>query len=135
MTRSALITADSIINLALGVLLVFFPHDLLRLLGVPEAVPAFYPSILGAVLFGIGIALWLERGRTEATTRGLGLHGAIAINLCGGLVLAGWLIFGQLELPARGVIFLWILVLILVGISIAELLVSRVERVRSGSGG
>ena len=125
MTRSALLTIDSIINLGLGVLLVLFPRDVVTLLGIPAAAPAFYPSILGAVLFGIGIALWFERGQPRGRTRGLGLQGAIAINLCGGVVLAGWLAFGDLGLPVRGLIVLWSLVLLLVGISITELIASR----------
>jgi hypothetical protein len=50
----------------------------------------------------------------------LGLGGAIAINLCGGLVLAVWLLSNKLSLPLRGQIFLWSLVMLLVGISVLE---------------
>jgi hypothetical protein len=56
------------------------------------------------------------------------LDGAIAINLCAGLVLAGWLILGDLSLPMPGQLFLWTLVILLVGISIAEL----IARIRTG---
>lgn len=51
---------------------------------------------------------------------GLGLGGAIVINLSGGLVLLGWLIFGDLYLPIRGLVFLWMIAILLVGISITE---------------
>ena len=61
MRSSALLTVDAIVNLVLGSLLIVFPTGLVSLLGVPAAEPAFYPSILGAVLFGIGIALLIER--------------------------------------------------------------------------
>ena len=54
MKRSALLMADAIINLVLGVLLLFFPPALVRLLGLPQTEQSFYPSILGAVLFGRG---------------------------------------------------------------------------------
>ena len=113
-----LLTADAIINLLLGLLLIAFPADLVEALGIPQAESAFYPNILGAVLFGIGVALFVERVRGES---GLGLLGAISINMCGGLVLAGWLLFGALSLPTRGQVVLWVLVLILVGISGLEL--------------
>ncbi len=77
--------------------------------------------ILGAVLFGIGIALIWEGIRGDGQLVGLGLGGAIAINLSGGLALTGWLLFGDLSLPLRGQLFLWGLASILVLISLAEL--------------
>ena len=112
-----LLLADAIINLALGVILVFFPRGLVTLLGIPDADIAFYPSMLGAVLTGIGIALLIGYRRTG----GLGLEGAVAINLTGGCVLCLWLLFGDLQLPVRGTLILWSLVAILVGISVAEI--------------
>jgi hypothetical protein len=121
MNRLPLLTVDAIINLALGGILLVFPRSIVALLGVPDAASAFYPSILGAVLIGIGIALLVESKRTSPDAVGLGLAGAIAINLCGGVVLGLWLVFGGLDLPARGQIFLWTLVVILVGISGVEL--------------
>lgn len=121
MHRSILLTIDGVINLVLGVLLMVFPDRLVALLGVPPAPNGFYPNLLGGVLFGIGLALMIEsRHRTEKGS-GLGLTGAVAINLCGGLVLTVWLVFGDLALPARGLFFLWSIVLLLVGISMVEL--------------
>lgn len=70
---------------------------------------------------GIGLALLIECFRKPQGLIGLGLGGAVAINLCAGLVLAAWLIFGGLDLPLRGLVFLWILVFVLVGISTLEL--------------
>ena len=96
---------------------------------LPAAQNAFYPSILGAVLFGIGIALLLERYRHLSHTIGLGLGGAISINLMGGVVLAVWLVTGNLSMSLRGYVLLWLLVLILLGISACELLIQlRVTR-------
>lgn len=121
MKRSTLLGIDCLVNLVLGVLLVVYPPDLVEYLGLPLSDSGFYPSILGAVLFGIGIALFIERQTATPTGSGLGLKGAIAINLSGGVVLGAWLVFANLELPGRGFILLWILVLILVGISTAEI--------------
>jgi hypothetical protein len=118
MRSSTLLVVDAAINLLLGLLLVFFPARIISALGVPATETMFYPSLLGAVLFGVGIALVIERVRGAS---GLGLGGAISINLCGGLVLAGWLLFGSLALPARGWLLLWALVVVLIGISILEL--------------
>ena len=116
--RTLLLRIDAAINLLLGVLLLVFPQRLVDALGIPAAEQVFYPSILGAVLFGIGIALLLE----QRSGGGLGLAGAVAINLCGGIALAFWLLFGDLALPARGIVFLWTLVTVLVGLSAVELL-------------
>lgn len=121
MRRATLLTIDAIINLLLGVLLIAFSDGLVKLLGVPPAAHAFYPNILGGVLLGIGIALMIEIRSKTGNGAGLGLGGAVAINLCGGLVLCGWLVFGDLSLPLRGLIFLWLLVVLLIGISTAEL--------------
>ena len=120
-SKPYLLLLDAMINLGLGVLLIFFPSAVVDVLGVPPADSAFYPSILGAVLVGIGIALLVERN----IGGGLGLWGAIAINLCGGIVLGCWLVFGDLVLPLRGRVFLWGLVVVLVGISTVEMLASR----------
>lgn len=113
---SFLLLIDAIINLGLGILLVFFPGALVSVLGIPSAESAFYPSILGAVLIGIGLALLLERSRGG----GLGLGGAIAINLCAGVILGLWLLLGELQMPLRGQVLLWCLVALLVGISTVE---------------
>lgn len=115
-SRNLLLRIDAAINLLLGVLLLFFPERLVEALGIPATEQSFYPSILGAVLFGIGVALLLQQ-----KGGGLGLAGAVAINLCGGLALACWLLFGGLALPTRGVVFLWALVGVLVGLSTVEL--------------
>lgn len=123
MRRSrALLVVDAAVNLLLGTLLLAFPPQVVLLLGVPQVEDSFYPNILGAVLFGIGIALVIECVRRPGGPVGLGLAGAIVINLCGGIVLAAWLTSGGLHLPVRGRIFLWLLVAVLVVVSSAELL-------------
>jgi len=134
MRRSRLLAIDASVNLALGVALLLFiplPRAMARAVGVPLG-GAFYPSLLGAVFIGIGIALLSEtRTRSEAAARGLGLLGACLINLCGGAVLAGWLVFGRLDLPSRGLALLWGLAVILVVLSGLELVAERAGR---GSG-
>ena len=125
MKSPPLLLVDASINLVLGVLLIIFPGWLVSFLGIPDAVPGFYAGILGGVLFGIGIALLIQFFQDAG---GLGLTGAVSINLCGGIVLAGWLIFGNLHLPLRGQVFLWALVILLVGLSSFEFFHSKTGR-------
>ena len=80
-----------------------------------------YPTILGGVIFGIGIALYVERYGYKSGIRGLGLGGAIAINICGGLVLLIWLLVNPFDLPIRGYIVLWIIALLVLLLGIKEL--------------
>ena len=119
---SALLMFDAAINVLLGLLLVGFSRPLAHLLGVPYTDVKFYPTILGAVLIGIGIALMIEACRKPKGLVGLGLGGAVAINLSGGVMLLFWLLSGMLNLPLRGLLFLWVLAILLVGISVLELL-------------
>lgn len=115
---------DAFINLILGVLLLAYSPGLAGLLGVPPSDTFFYPNILGAVLFGIGIALIIEACRKHKDKFiGLGLLGAISINICGGLILFLWLISGGLNLTPKGLMLLWILDILLVGISSVELFI------------
>jgi hypothetical protein len=125
MRSSKLLLVDALINLILGVLLATFPKTVVDFLGVPDTDATFYPSILGAVLFGIGVALVIEYFRRPTRPAGLGLHGASAINLCGALFLVGWLLGGMLEIPIRGQVFLWGLAAVLIVISLAEMIYSR----------
>ncbi len=120
MKKSLLLLVDGWINLLLGFVLLFFPAPLADALGLPEVETAFYPSILGAVLVGIGLALLVQKFGGADRAQGLGLRGAIAINLCGGAALALWLLSGELAMPARGYAIFWGLVLVVKGISAVE---------------
>ena len=116
---------DAIINLILGILLLAYSENLATYLGVPITKDYFYPNILGAIFIGITIALLIEYFRKNDKFTGLGFIGAIAINLCGGFILALWLIFGNLNLPIKGQLLLWILVILLIGVSVFELYYNR----------
>lgn len=103
---SLLLGIDAVVNFLLGILLLAFSRPLAGILGVPYSDSGFYPTILGAVLFGIGIALVIEVLRKPQGPVGLGAGGAVAVNLSGGAVLLVWLFSGALALPLRGRIFL-----------------------------
>jgi hypothetical protein len=109
------------VNLGLGILLLLVPLGTAELLGVPRSNLDFYPTILGGVIFGIGIALLIERYGHSRDIRGLGLGGAIAINLCGATTLLIWLVTRSLDLSTRGLIILWGIVFLVYGVGIAEI--------------
>ena len=131
MQRSTLLELDGAGNLFLGVIFLVFPNAVSELLGLPGGESRFYPTILGAILFGIGIALLLESFRGSQKFTGLGLAGALSINLSFGLALVVWLLASQVELTLLGSIVLWSLVVILVGISGIELVTEIKDRVES----
>ena len=116
-----LLSIDCIVNILLGILLLSFPVGLADILGLPNQTTNFYPSMLGAVIFGIGLALFFELIGYHKRFRGLGLGGAILINLVGSIVLICWLLFGSLSIPLKGQIILWSVALIVFAIGIAEL--------------
>jgi hypothetical protein len=105
-------------------ILLLFPAGLLDFLGLPETSTFFYPSIHGAVIFSIGIALLLELVGGGARVRGLGLGGAIAIDLCGGGALWVWLLAVPLAVPLRGKIVLWVVAALVLAMGVAEIAAS-----------
>ena len=119
MKHRLLLASDAIINLLLGILLFLFPAGVVDFLGLPPTNTHFYPTILGGVIFGIGIALGVELF-FYPKIRGLDLAGAITINFSGGFVLLYWLLFTQLEIPLRGTITLWVVAILVLGIGIVE---------------
>lgn len=119
--KSILLTIDGVVNLLLGALLLLFPAGMLQFLGLPPVQNHFYTTILGGVIFGIGLALFIELFLGSRNAHGLGLGGAIAINLCGGGVLLFWLVFKPFDLPMRGMVVLWTVAILVLGIGLIEL--------------
>ena len=125
MRESILLEIDGYGNVFLGLPLVLFPDGVSRFLGLAAESSTVYPFVAGALLIGIGIALLVER--YKPAWKGLGLGGAIAINLTFGVALAVWLLAGDGCHSARGAMVLWILVAILIGIGFIEI-VSKIRR-------
>jgi len=116
-----LLVIDALVNLLVGLLLLIFPWGILTFLGLPPVHSYFYSSLLGAVIFGIGLALVLEVYGEKWQLRGLGIAGAIAINLCGGMALLFWLLFSALELSVLATLTLWIICIVVLLVGLAEL--------------
>ena len=119
---TVLLFVDALINYGLGILCILYPF-VAETIGVPIIENSFYPNLLGAVLFGIGVALTVECLSKRQTVAGLGFIGAVAINLSGAVVLVLWLVLGNLDIPLRGFFFLWSLAIILIVISLIELVI------------
>jgi hypothetical protein len=122
MNKKVLLLLDGIGNVALGLILLLLPHQVIRFLSASMASEPMFVSILGAILFAIGVALLLEALKKSPEHVGLGLTGAVLINLSFAIVLALWLIFGDLNLYPRGSLVLWILVVVLIGFGGREML-------------
>ena len=116
-----LLTIDGIVNIVLGIIILLIPAGVDKWLGIPLADTHFYSTILGGVIFGIGIALLIERYGFTRNIHGLGLGGAITINFCGAGVLLYWLLFIPLDIPLRGIVLLWSIAILVFVIGIAEL--------------
>ena len=101
LNNAMLLLVDAAIDLALGAALIAFPRGVMKALGVPIPSTHFYPSILGAVLIGVGMSLVIERFHHLVGVAGLGLAGAIIINSLGGGTLIWWLVNGDLHLPLQ----------------------------------
>ncbi len=110
------LAVDAAINLLLGITLVWLPSPMMAWLGLPPAGSRLYSTVLGGVLVGIGLALLLELfGR-----RGLGLDGAVVINICGAGLLVLWLVARRELLSTGAAAVLW-------GVAAAVLLIAVVE--------
>ena len=113
-----LLLTDAVVNLMLGGLLVLYPQRLVEMLGLPAVNSRFYPSVLGGVLVGIGVALVVSyRGGAS----GLGLDGAIAINICGAGTVVVWLLSVPQDFSAAGRLTLWVVAVLVLGIGCGEL--------------
>ena len=116
-----LLIADGIANVIIGIILLLYPFGIDKLLGLPKSNTHFYPTILGAIILGIGIALLVETYGRSRRFRGLGLVGAIIINFCGATALLAWLIINPFNIPTKGYIVLWTIVIIVYAIGLLEL--------------
>lgn len=113
-----LLWLETLLKFVPGILLAVAPLTTLRLLGLPRPDTGFWPRLCGAILVGIAGALFLEG---TSSGHGLGLAGAIIINLCGGAVLAAMLVLDVGPHSARGRASVWLVVCTLFILSVVEI--------------
>ena len=97
---------DLAARLASGLLLVVLPKAIIALLGLPKVPETFWPRMTGILLLaaacGTAIeARWPGKG-------GPSLGGLVALNLAVSFALATALVVGQLDIPKRGRVLMWL---------------------------
>lgn len=113
-----LLFLEAVLKGAAGIILVLLPGVAIKALGLAQTPTYFWPRMLGAVLLGMSVASVLE-GSLRAKA-GLGLSGSIAINLAAIFVLGSHLILARTAPTKRGRLTLWLLVIVLAALSLAE---------------
>ncbi len=104
-----LLLIDAFVNLIIGCILIFYSVGIEKFLGLPAVNSLFYPIILGGVILGIAVAFFFEWKRSQDIAPGLGITGAVIINLFGSMALISCLVFLPLNIPLRGFVLLWVL--------------------------
>ena len=122
MIADLLLLADALLFLVMGAMLAVFPAATVSAVGLPASQPAFYRRLLGATLIGVGLALMLTALPTGLI--GLGPHGAIVVNLSLAVMLAVLLLTGVGRSSRQGKPLPWLLVVVLLGLSAAESLLT-----------
>ena len=117
--RDQLLWVEAIVRGALALALIAVPKQVIAVLGLPRTEDTFWPRLVGAIFTGMAIAAYFEGHFKPAS--GLGLGGAIAINLATAFALATALVVGGLALPRRGRLLMWISTAALVVLSLFEL--------------
>lgn len=111
--------ADAIFDALMGVLLLLARNDtLFERLGLPIAQPEVFTQMLGGLLIGFAVLLW-EAPTHPILERHIG-RVAGAVNVVGAVLLALWLLTGELDIPARGQVLLWASAAILAAFAAVE---------------
>jgi hypothetical protein len=116
-----LLWIETLLKLAAGLLLVLAPLAAIKLLGLPRTETGFWPRLLGAVLLGLAVAVFIE-GRAPGS-QGLGLAGCVIVNFSAVSMLAGSLALERGPASARGRAVVWAFVVLLVCLSVLEIVV------------
>jgi hypothetical protein len=122
MAQQQLLWIETLLKLAGGLMLAILPLTTARLLGLPAGTSGFWPRLLGIVLIGLAGAAFVEG--SAAGSRGLGLAGAVLINLLSAGMLIALLVVDRAAATARGRTTLWALAVLLLVLSLFELAVA-----------
>jgi hypothetical protein len=112
----SVLRADAVFDAAMGLLLLSATWDgLYDALGLPVARPALYAQLAGGLLLAYAYLLWQggDRRRLAAVTA--------AVNALGGVVIAVWLLSGELDAETLGEVLLWLAAAVLGLFALLEL--------------
>ncbi len=120
-----LLRMDAVLGAAIGALLLASSWDaLFEALDAPVPDPALYAQFLGAVLLASGYVLWTADD--PQTVRRL-VAAAAAVNGAGAVIVAVWLLSGDLDTGALGTTLLAALCAVLVLFCVVEARIARRE--------
>ncbi len=120
-----LLRMDAVLGAAIGALLLASSWDaLFEALDAPVPDPALYAQFLGAVLLASGYVLWTADD--PQTVRRL-VAAAAAVNGAGAVIVAVWLLSGDLDTGALGTTLLAALCAVLVLFCVVEARIARKE--------
>ncbi len=117
--KDLIMWSDAGLRLTLGALLVFAPRLVISALGLPKAAETFWPRLLGTVLLALAAGAivevrWPGKG-------GPSLGGLVAINVATSFALATGLVVGELEIPKRGRLLMWLAVILSAFLALTQL--------------
>lgn len=115
--------ADAVFDAGVGVLLLCASWTALyEALELPLAEPPLYAQVAGGLFLGYAYLLWWVPGTpAERTLAGT----TAAVNALGVIVVASWLLSGELDAGTLGEAILWAAVALLALFAVAETAVAR----------
>lgn len=114
---------ETLLKGGIGAIMLLAPLTAAKLAGLPHGNSAFWPRLFGAALLGIAAAFAIEgysQINAHINAKGLGLAGAVVINLITLLALIGAIIFKGVA-SRRGLLLIWCLVMILLALILFEI--------------
>ena len=118
-----LLWLETLLKGGIGLIMLLAPVAAAKIAGLPHGNTAFWPRLFGAALLGIAAAFAFEgytRLNTNISASGLGLGGAVIINLITILSLIGLILFKGTR-TRRGHLLLWSMSLLLTFLMLFEI--------------
>lgn len=115
---SQLLWIETLLKGTAGLALFLAPLTLAKLFGLPSVQDSLWMRLLGALLLGVAMAIFLQG--TRYTSQGIGLAGLLAINLVSAGALAALLLANSAASTRRGRLILWLLTGLLLILAFGE---------------
>jgi hypothetical protein len=94
------LAADALVTALVGLVLLFFPQQLVDAVGLPDPEPAIYANLAGAALVGLAVAL-VRAAETPVLHRGV-IEASVAVKLLWAVVVIVWGTALELDAGTRG---------------------------------
>lgn len=117
--KDLILWSDAGLRLLLGGMFVLAPRMTLSALGLPKAIETFWPRLVGVFLLALAAGAivdvrWPGKG-------GPALGGLVALNVATSFALATGLVVGQLDIPKRGRLLMWLAVILSALLALTQL--------------